>query len=222
MEKHEKNEQFSELGFFFYDVIHIITAIIILITLFATEAKEISTNPLLKLDFTVECINEFTEIILGALLMFFAFFIYKNVDVKMERFAYNFAFVIASIALLIPSISNIVDVIVSSGRGVLLPLLQIIFPLGAMVVFCLALFRLKKNLHIWSRMLLIGMGCMLLSAFSDITEMIVKLLEGAEFEWIMVVELIALLAPVLPMVFGIRDFKKMGFIFNHTPKQENE
>lgn len=219
MEKHEENGQFSELGFFFYDVIHIVTAVIILVALFATEAKEISGNPALKLDFTVECINEFTEIILGALLMFFAFFIYKNVDVKMERFAYNFAFVIASIALLIPSISNIVDVIVGSGRNVILPSLQILFPLGAMVIFSLALFRIKKNLHLWSRMLLIGMGCMLLSAFSDITEMIIALAEGAEFKWIMVVEFIALLAPTLPMIFGVKDFKKMGFIFNRESLQ---
>lgn len=222
MEKYEENGQFSELGFFFYDVIHIVTAVIILITLFATKAEAISTNVLLRGEFAIECINEFAEIILGALLMFFAFFIYKNVDVKIERFAYTFAYVIASIALLLPSISNIVDVIVNSGRDVILPLLQIIFPLGAMVMFSLALFQMKNKLHLWSRMLLIGMVCMLLSGMSDITEIIVKLAEGEEFEWIMIVEFIALLAPILPIVFGIKDLKKMGFIFNKNSLTEGE
>lgn len=222
MEKYEENGQFSELGFFFYDVIHIVTAVIILITLFATKAEAISTNVLLRGEFAIECINEFAEIILGALLMFFAFFIYKNVDVKIERFAYTFAYVIASIALLLPSISNIVDVIVNSGRDVILPLLQIIFPLGAMVMFSLALFQMKNKLHLWSRMLLIGMACMLLSGVSDITEIIVKLAEGEEFEWIMIVEFIALLAPILPIVFGIKDLKKMGFIFNKNSLTEGE
>lgn len=214
MEKHEENGQFSELGFFFYDVIHIVTAAIILIFLFASDAKYIADDPVLKGEFAIDCINEFAEIILGVLLMFFAFFIYKNVDVKMERFAYNFAFVIASIALLLPSISNIVDVIVYSGRDVVLPLFQILFPLNAMLLFCLALFQLKRKLGRWSRMLLFGMANMLLSAFVDISEIIIELSHGAEFEWIMIVEVIALLAPILPMVFGIRDFKKMGFIFN--------
>lgn len=220
MEKHEENEQFSELGFFFYDVIHIVTAVIILVTLFATKAGEISSNPLLRGEFAIECINEFAEIILGALLMFFAFFISKNVDVKIERFAYTFAYVIASIALLLPSISNIVDVIVNSGRDVVLPLLQIIFPLGAMFTFSIALFQMKNRLRLWSRMLLIGMACMLLSGAADIIEIIIELIEGEEFEWIMIVEFIALLAPILPMVFGVRDLKRQGFILNKTLHHE--
>lgn len=215
MKKLENDGQFSTLGFFFYDVIHIITAIIILIALFVSDAKAIATDPVLKGEFAIVCINEFAEIILGVLLIFFTIFIYKNVDVKIERFAYTYAYVIASIAILLPSISNIVDVIINSGREAVLPSIQILFPLAAMVLFGFALFQMKNDLRVWSKLLIAGMICMLLSSVADLVKIIIDLSSGEEFEWLIIVEFTALLAPILPIAFGLKDLKKMGLIFNN-------
>lgn len=222
--KHEHNGQFNTVGFLLYDLLHIIGAVIILIALFLGDAKDVANNLVSEAKFVSTFTAEVSEIVLGLLLMCFVAFIIRNVDIKIERIAYTFAFVIASLALILPSLSNIVDIVTYMLGGhdahieFILSLLQMLLPLFAMLSFALSLFKVRANAKLWAIFLLVGMGFMLLSSVTEIIGIIVSLNNGEEFELIMIIETISLLAPFLPVIFGIKDLQKMGLVFS---KKEN-
>lgn len=58
---------------------------------------------------------------------------------------------------------------------------------------------------------------MILSGLIEIAEIIIEIVESKEFEAVFVFEIISLIAPVLPAIFGVKDLQKMGLIFS---KQE--
>lgn len=218
--KHEHNGQFNTLGFLFYDLIHIITAVIILISLFANGPKEIAEEIINGDGFVIEFVSEVTEIILGLVLICFVDFIIRNLDVKIERLAITFAFMIASLALILPSLPSISHVLLfvlegkGSFLGFFLSLLEMLIPLLALVFFVVALLRVRANLKLWALFLVIGMSLMVLTSVVNLVDIIATLAKGEEFELIVIFEVISLFAPAFPTFFGIRDLKKMGLIFS--------
>ena len=212
------DRQYSTIGFAIYDIIHIVVALTLLIRLFVVGGESLSEGELI-----ISVSEQLLEITLGFLLICFVLFIFKNTDIKLERFAYTFAWILASLALFLPNTLNFYGLFHPESpsfintAAYLFTWIDFVFSLLAIVFFAIAISRVKHHPKLWSGCILLGMACLFVDAACSLALVINEATHEHVFDIFIALEFLSALAPLAPILVGMKDM-----LFHHQEPEGSE
>lgn len=155
-----KDKALNVLGFSIFDAIHIALSIFFLVSVIGGRNVALDSGEV-QSDVLLEMADEFTELIISMLLIFFIAFIFRAKSDETQMVFYSFAWLILSIGLLIPATFEIPSLYIYNHSALgnipeyVLRNANLFLPGFAFVLFAVALFY-GHNAKKWRRLLTIG------------------------------------------------------------------
>lgn len=208
----------NTIGFAIYDILHIFCAIVFLIL--AIEGRDVTLDSgELNANLALEVADEFTELIISFVLIFFVIFIYRSQTEKTQMVYYTFAWLIVSMSLLIPATFDIPSLYIYNHGAIystcvyVLRNFNLYLPLAGFLLFLLALLFAHEPKK-WRIVLDLGIAMVIcFSITSTAVYVSEQLHEGTYFAHPLqtILRHIFLLAPLIPSfltLFSLRYAKK--------------
>lgn len=219
--ENDRDRELNTLGFAIYDFIHIFAAIAFIIMIITGRDVTLDSGEV-QADLAIELADEFTELILSFLLIFFVIFIFRSKTQKTQMSYYTFAWLIASLSLLIPATFEIPALYIyhhgaTYNAGIyVLRNFNLYLPLLAFFAFIFALFSVHDAKR-WTIALTCGIIAMLLFCVSStVVYVFEQVAAGIYFAhpFQALLRHIFMLAPIVPAVFTFSSLRYFDVIDN--------